>query len=72
MRGPAATQVIIDAQKLNSDLYQGACLRSGPLGTEAGSWPMRGVGSARKVYLFRPQIYERVGVLPVKEYEGGV
>ena len=72
MRGPATVHAIIDAKRLNSDLCQSACLRSDPLETEAGLWPMRGSGFARKVYLFRPQVYERVGILPVKEYEGVV
>ena len=72
MRGPATVQAIIDAKRLNSDLCQSACLRSDPLETEAGLWPMRGSGFARKVYLFRPQVYERVGILAVKEYEGVV
>lgn len=70
MRGLAAAQAIIDAKRLNSHLCQNVCLRSDPLETEAGLWPMRGAGFARKVYLFRPQVYERVGILPVKEYEG--
>ena len=41
MRGLATAQAIIDAKRLNSDLCQSACLRSDPLETEAGLWPMR-------------------------------